>query len=238
MRIVCIALVTVALLPVRGYAQGGPEIQVSDGKVTMSAQSIPLSRLLSLWDRAVGMNSQILKPELANRMVSVRFANLAVKDAVQKIFEGQSLNYLYIEGKGIRVTDASTGGGTSSTGSASSSFPTDSPQPVINSQPLAIGNVQPQPNPGVQPAPQQGPFGNPPAVTPAQPANANPGGGIVPGQLPPAIGAGNPLNGPSSPVPAATGGAAATVGFPTAPPPVPAQPQGPGNLGATPGVIK
>jgi hypothetical protein len=86
MRIVCIALVTVALLPVRGYAQGGPEIQVSDGKVTMSAQSIPLSRLLSLWDRAVGMNSQILKPELANRMVSVRFANLAVKDAVQKIF--------------------------------------------------------------------------------------------------------------------------------------------------------
>jgi hypothetical protein len=40
MRIVCIAMVAVALLPVHGYAQGGPEIQVSDGKVTMSAQGI------------------------------------------------------------------------------------------------------------------------------------------------------------------------------------------------------
>jgi hypothetical protein len=183
------------------------------------------------------MNSQILKPELANRTINVRFANLEVKDAVQKIFEGQPLNYLYIEGKGIRVTDAATSGGTSSTGSTSiaTSFP-DSPQQAINPQPL--NNLQPQANPAVQPAPQQGPFGNPPAATPAQPVNTNPGGAIVPGQLPPAIGAGNPLVGPSSPAPAATGGAAAPVGFPTAPPPVPAQPQGPGNVGATPGVIK
>jgi hypothetical protein len=234
--------VAVFLLPVTLFAQDGPEIQVSDGKVTMSAQGIPLSRLLSLWDRAVGMNSQVLKPELANRMVSVRFANLPIKEAVHKIFEGQPLNYLLIEGKGIRVTDAATGG-TTSTGTTSVSSAFDSPQQQVINTPLNIGTVSPVVNPagGAQPPQQQtNPFGNqPPSPVPAANTNTNPGGATVPGQLPPALGAANPLIGPTpSATPAQTGGTATPAGFPTTPAPAPAQPQGPGTLGATPGVIR
>ena len=241
MRIAWIALVAVALVPVVVYAQDGPEIQVSDGKVSMSAQAVPLGRLLSLWDRAVGMNSQVLKPELANRMVSVRFTNLELKDAVRKIFEGQPLNYSFVEGKGIRVIDAALSTAAASTGStpvSSSSFP-EPQQSTINSQPLAIGNAQPAQNlqnpqnPAGQPAQPANPFGNQPAPVPAANTNTNTGGAVVPGQLPPPIGANNnPLVAPANAAPAP-----AATGFPATPAPAPSQPTGPGAVGVTPGAL-
>jgi hypothetical protein len=151
-----------------------------------------------------------------------------LKDAVHKIFEGQPLNYLLIEGKGIRVTDAaqSAGGATST---ASTSSPSFMDSPPINSPAIPIGNVQGVPvNAGGQPVQPNNPFGNQPP--PAQPATATPAPAFVPGQLPPPIGASNPL---VSPAPAST---APATGFPTTPAPVP-QPAGPGAVPGTPGQI-
>jgi hypothetical protein len=109
-KIIRTALLGLALIPAAAHAQqldarnDNPEIRVADGKVTMSVQSLPLGRLLELWDRVMGQQSQILKTELAGHTISVHFENLGVKDAVQTIFEGQSLNYM-LTSKGIRVVD-------------------------------------------------------------------------------------------------------------------------------------
>ena len=229
MKITLIALAAMVALPLATYAQETPEIRISDGKVSITALSVPIGRLLQLLDRAVGMNSQV-KPELANLPVSVRFTNLELKDAVYKIFQGQQLNYLLIEGKGIRVTDRATGGGTTSTASSNSS-PFQDSQPIVSS-PIPIGNAQPiqqpiQANvPAGQPAQQANPFGSQPPAN-AQPANTtSPGAAFVPGQLPPPIGASNPLVTPANT-------AAPPAGFPSTPAASP-QPAGPGALpGAT-----
>src|SRR5262245_7207225 len=126
-------LISLALLQGAAYAQAPqppqPEIQVVEGKVSMAVQSMAIGRVLTLPDRAMGLTSTV-KPELSNRPVSVRFTGLPLKDAVHKIFEGQPFNYMFVEGKGIRVTDLAQGGPTTS--SASSSFQDSGPinQPV------------------------------------------------------------------------------------------------------------
>ena len=147
MKVACTILAALALLQGTAFAQApAPEIEVVDGKVSMSVQAMPLSRLLSLLDRAMGLTSQV-KPELANRTVSVRFSGLVLKDAVHKIFEGQPFNYMLIEGKGIRVTDLAQGG--PSTSSASST-------PFQDSGPINQPPINPinQPLPGVSPIQQ------------------------------------------------------------------------------------
>jgi len=231
MKTTLVTLAAIVLLPLATYAQNTPEVRVSDGKVSITAMSIPIGRLLDLLDKAVGMKSQI-KPELTNRVVSVRFTNLELKDAVHKIFEGQPLNYLLIEGKGIRVVDTAVGGGTTSIASAPSSSPFPDSQPIVATQPIPIGNPQqPVPAPPSQPAQPNNPFGQAPV---AQPTNTpNPGAAFVPGQLPPPIGASNPLVTPTN-----NNVAAPAVGFPSTPAPS-AQPAGPGALpgGAIPGQI-
>ena len=58
---------------------------------------------------AMGMTSEV-KPELANRNISVQFTDLTLNDAVRKIFQGQPLNYFVIQGKGIHVTELVVGG--------------------------------------------------------------------------------------------------------------------------------
>src|SRR5215471_6002827 len=78
-------------LTVNGVSAGsGPDIRIIDNKVSIQAEAVPLSRLLRLLDQATGMASKV-PPELANRNVSVRFANLQFDEAIQKIFEGQPL---------------------------------------------------------------------------------------------------------------------------------------------------
>jgi hypothetical protein len=214
-----------------------PEIEVVDGKISMSALGMPLSRVVSLLDRAMGMKSKVA-PEAANRPISVRFKDLPLKDAVQKIFEGQPLNYSLIAGKGIDVSGIATG----STATAASTFPDSAP---VNQAPLpGASPIQPAVpiNAAGQPL-QPSPLGvtaNPNPNNPAPAANAPPPGSVAPGQLPPAIGGINPL---TQPVGAPTVGAAApAVGFPLATP-TPQQPTGPGTVGgatpngATPGVV-
>src|SRR5262245_16736796 len=80
-----------------------PEVRIIDNKVSIQAEAVPLGRLLRLVGEATGMESKV-PPELANRNISVRFSDLSFSDAVQKIFEGQPLDYFLIEGKSITVT--------------------------------------------------------------------------------------------------------------------------------------
>src|SRR5262249_29964065 len=136
------------------FAAKGPEINIIDNKLSVSADSISLGRLLQLFDSATGMKSKV-PPELANRNLSVRFSDLGLTDAVRKMFQGQTFDYVVIEGQGIIITAASQNiGGT------------DTPAPVYNPTPVA----QPGDPPFVQDfAPAQGvPFQNPPVQPPQQ----------------------------------------------------------------------
>ena len=242
MRFINLAILSVVLIPVSSLAQAttaapGPEIEVVDGKVSMNLLGVPLSRVLTMLDRATGLKSKVA-PELANRTVSARFTRLDLKDAVHKIFEGQPFNYMLIEGKGIDVSGLAVAGGTTST-TVSSPFADSGPisQPIPVSSPLQpAGAVQvnvAQPVTGNAAFP---PTANPTGNPAANPANTNPvstpSQGIVPGQLPPPVGAStNPLGGAPQQVP--------VTGFPGAPVanPVP-QPTGPGAPTVTPGTIR
>ena len=242
MRIAFTILVCLALLPSAAAAQG-PEIDVVDGKISISAQAVPLGRLMSLLDRTMGFTSQV-KPELANRNISVRFTGLDIKNAVHKIFEGQPLNYMFIEGKGIRVTDLAQGGGAATSSSTFSSSTNPSPftdsQSTIGNPPFQGGpTIQPanaaQPvNAATQPAQVITPLGGQPNPNPAN-TSSNPNA-PTPGQLPPVPGANNPNATPAAAGPFGGGG------FPGGAPataPAPPQPSGPGTLpGATPGVTR
>lgn len=245
MKTACKILVSLALLQGVAWAQApAPEIQIVDGKVTMSAQGVPLGRLLSLLDRALGLNSTV-KPEVSNRLISVRFTELPVKDAVHKIFEGQPLNYMFVEGKGIsrielaQASTTTTAGGSSSfdSGPVFNQAPLQGISPVqpVNAQPLNAQPVNAQPpNPQQPNAPQPANANNSPfgPVSPAPAAAASSSsGGVAPGQVPPPIGGTNPLVSPAGAQPAPT------AGFPIIATPPPQQ-TGPGNLGATPGVVR
>jgi hypothetical protein len=253
MKLACKLLVSIALLQNVAWAQvpgqtaaPGPEIEVVDGKISMTAMGVPLSRIVSMVDRAVGLQSKVA-PEVASRLVNVRFKELPVKDAVQKIFEGQPLNYMLIEGKGIHVTGVAQGAGT-----AASSF--DSPPPVAQTPLPNVQAVQPtnpvQVNPGqANPNPNQvnpttGQPVSPTANTPFPPAGApvptanpaatgTPGAASAPGQMPPPIGANAPM------IPIIAQPAAGLPVVVPGPAPAPSsQPAGPGTLGATPGTVR
>lgn len=196
-------------------AAKGPEIRVIDNKVSINAEAVPLGRLLQLLDRATGMQSKV-PAGLANRNLSVRFADLSMDDAVRKIFEGQPLDYVVIERQGIVVTALSQTSGAESSPAAVYSQAT----PQIEQQSFIEENqgIQPAqtfpPQPGVvqgfagaglppgvpnspfnqqqQPAVIQTPFGpipNPRANQPVQPNMP----GQVPGQANP-FGAVAPFN--------------------------------------------
>jgi len=159
------------------------DIRIVDNKVSMQAEAIPLGRLLRLLDEATGMKSKVA-PELANRNISVRFADLNFEQAVHKIFEGQSLDYIVIQSQGIMVTRPSQ-----NLASKSASYTPPPPEPAyVEENPPFAPPVQQQP--GQQPATIQTPFGpmaNPnanrnqqpqqngmsPMVAPGQPGNLN-----------------------------------------------------------------
>src|SRR5262245_60029349 len=106
------------------YAKG-PEVDLVDNKLSISAEAITLSRLLQLVDLATGMKSKV-PPELANRVISVRFSDLPVSDAIRKIFQGQPLDYALIAGQGVVVTGTSQ-----SSPAGNESFP---PSPINSVQ--------------------------------------------------------------------------------------------------------
>jgi hypothetical protein len=123
----------------------GPEVNLVDSRLSVSADAIPIGRLLQLVDLATGMKSRV-PPELANRNISVRFSDLSVVDGVRKMFQGQPLDYVVIEGQGIIVT------------AASQAVTGTEPVPTYNQAPQASQQGQPfqqfQP-----PQPAEPPFG-------------------------------------------------------------------------------
>jgi len=233
MRVACKLLLGLTILQGSAYADE-PKIEVIDGKISITAQAVPLGRFLAMFDKAMGLKSEV-KPGLENRNVSVQFAGLNFNDAIHKIFQGQPYNYVVIQGKGIKVLDIATSGGSSGIADSqpfsSSSQPINSPilqQPINQINP--INN-----NPNQQPASSI--FGGP--AQPAANANApNPNPPLSgPGMIPPPLGANNPLNNPI--------GGANTGGniLPNPAVPAPSAPPPPGVLpgaapGAAPGQIK
>jgi hypothetical protein len=140
------------LAPQAFGAGKGPEIRVIDNKVSMDVESISLGRLLNLFDRATGLQSTV-PAGLANRSLSVKFADLGFDDAVRKIFEGQPLDYVVIERQGIIVTALSQTGGPDSSPAAPAFA---SPPSQIIEQPSFIEDNNPPPQPFVPPQPPVG----------------------------------------------------------------------------------
>jgi hypothetical protein len=188
----------------------GPEIDLRDNKLSINAEAIPLGRLLRLLDLATGMQSKV-PPDLANRNVSVKFSGLSLEDGVRKIFQGQPLDYVVVEGQGVIVTAASqtTAGPESAPVYNANGAPPPGqfqPQPTdlpFNQEMPPAGGVAqpgfavPQPGqpgqpgaPGQQPAMIQTPFGpivNPRAgqpVQPGAPAQAPQQNPLFPGSMP------------------------------------------------------
>jgi hypothetical protein len=200
-------IILAGLLATEAFGAGkGPEIRMIDNKVSMDVESISLGRLLNLFDRATGLQSTV-PAALANRSLSVKFADLGFDDAVRKIFEGQPLDYIVIERQGIIVTALSQMGG-----AELSPVPAfNTPQPQVIEQPSFIDDNPPPPfvppqQPPVantpfnqqqqqqqqQPAMIQTPFGPIPNPRAGQPV-----GGAAPTQQATPFGAVNPFNSPN-----------------------------------------
>jgi hypothetical protein len=228
MKVASKLLLGLALLQGAAYAADEPRIEVIDGKISITAQAVPLGRFLALFDKAMGMKSEV-KPELENRNVSVQFADLDFNDAVRKIFQGQPYNYVVVQGKGIKVT------GLADSSASASSQPISQPisQPAFNQPNVPIQQLPPNPNPNAPAASSI--FGAPPPAA-ANPA-VNPSAPLSgPGVMPPPIGSNNPLNAPVGGPNA--GGNVIPLPGPGGPAPAPAQPAAPGTIpGATPGGV-
>jgi len=144
-------------------AAKGPEVDLVDNKLSINAEAVSLGRLIQLLDRATGMTSKV-PPEVANRNISVKFSDLNLTDGVRKIFQGQPLDYIMVQGQGIVVKAPTAGSPTAE------SLPAYNPPPVGQQQyeqPFIQefpGGAPPQiqPMPGQQqqqPAMIQTPFG-------------------------------------------------------------------------------
>jgi hypothetical protein len=142
------------------FAAKGPEVDMVDHKLSINAEAVSLGRLLRLFDLATGMKSKV-PAELANRNISVRFSDLNVTDGVRKIFQGQPLDYVVIEGQGIIVTAAAQ----ASTGEPAPAYNPQPPveQPFVQDPQAQMQQFQQQQQqqlqPGQQPAMIQTPFG-------------------------------------------------------------------------------
>src|SRR5262245_7354800 len=126
--IVVFSYVSMLCTGVMAFAKG-PEVGLVDNKLSINAEAIPLARLLQLVDLATGMKSKV-PPELANRNISVKFSGLTLADGVRKIFQGQPLDYIMVQGQGIIVTAASQTGQTASAGELPAS---SNPPPAVQS---------------------------------------------------------------------------------------------------------
>jgi hypothetical protein len=146
------AMILSGILAVDGSTAGkGPEVLNLNQRISINADRITLGRLLQLWDQATGMQSTV-PPELENQILSVHFRGLSISDAVRKIFDGQSVDYVLIEGEGIVVTGRSQEVLPASQASVGSSPPEVAGQPVLQETPRSIV-LPPQQEPTIIPTP-------------------------------------------------------------------------------------
>jgi hypothetical protein len=157
------------LLAAPAFAAKGPEIELVDNKLSIDAETIPLARLLRLLDMATGMKSKV-PPELANRNISVKFSGLDLAAGVRKIFQGQPVDYAFIEGQGVIVTAPSQNLTGTETVPPNNGGSTQQDQPLVQElqqqqpllpgfQPGIQGQQQQQQQQQQQPATIQTPFG-------------------------------------------------------------------------------
>ena len=151
-RILGVVVLLGCVAGVLSAAATGPQIQLIDGKLSIQAESVGLGRLLGLIDMATGMTSKV-PPELAARSVSVQFSGLGLDDAVKKVFEGQPIDYVVIQGQGIIVTALSQArrdqpGSPASPFPAAPAFQPPPEQPFVEEQQPFIP-PQPAPMPGM-----------------------------------------------------------------------------------------
>ena len=101
------SFILVTLLAAHAFAAGSEtRVVYFQQKVSVDAKSIPLNRLLRLWDEATGMRSSVPR-ELASQTVTVKFSELPLDEAVRRIFERLPFDYAFIEARGIIVTGRS-----------------------------------------------------------------------------------------------------------------------------------
>ena len=144
-------------------ATKGPEVDLVDNRLSISADNISLGRLLRLLDLATGMQSKV-PADLANRNVSVKFSGLPVEDGVRKIFQGQPFDYVVVEGQGVIVTAPS--------------------QTLGAPEPVTASNAPPPPGQPFQPQPIEQPFPQEPVAGGGIPQQGVQPGMPVPGQPP------------------------------------------------------
>jgi hypothetical protein len=134
------------LLAAPAFAAKGPEIELVDNKLSIDAETVPLSRLLRLLDMATGLKSKV-PPELANRNISVKFSGLDLTEGVRKIFQGQPVDYAFIEGQGVIVTAPSQNLTGTETVPPNNAGPSQPEQPLVQEfqqqQSLPPGGFQP-----------------------------------------------------------------------------------------------
>jgi hypothetical protein len=136
------------LLSTPAFAAKGPEVDMVDNKLSVNAETVPLGRLIRLVDMATGMKSKV-PPDLANRNISVQFSNLNLNDGVRKIFQGQPVDYVVVEGQGIIITAASqniTGSESVPVYNSGPNQPFEQGQPFVQDFQNPIGQPQPAPN--------------------------------------------------------------------------------------------
>src|SRR5438046_5877522 len=110
------SFILVTLLAAHAFAAGSEtRVVYFQQKVSVDAKSIPLNRLLRLWDEATGMRSSVPR-ELASQTVTVKFSELPLEEAVRRIFERLPLDYVFIEARGIIVTGSQVPAGRAAAG--------------------------------------------------------------------------------------------------------------------------
>ena len=168
------SFILATLLAAHAFGAGSaPRVVYSQQKVSVDAKSIPLSRLLPVWDEATGMRSTVPR-ELASQTVTVKFSELPLDEAVRRIFEKLPLDYVFIEARGIIVTGRSQ----------APAAPPAAEAPAVNKGAPEAANPLPRQKPN---APVLKPTPPPPIPTPFGPI-PNTGENAVT-QLPPVQGA-------------------------------------------------
>ena len=99
-------LIPVLFAGMSGFAAQEPELVNRDGRISINVDDVTLTHLISLWDEATHMQSST-PPGLGDRRLTLHVSGLTLNDSVQRIFENQGLDYVFIPGQGIVVTGVS-----------------------------------------------------------------------------------------------------------------------------------
>ena len=152
-----------------GFAAQEPEVAIRDGRISINVDDVTLTHLLSLWDEANHMQSST-PPGLGDRRLTLHVSGLTVNDSVQRMFENQEFDYVFVPGQGIIVT-----------GVSESAAPTAEAEPSDQDEPQIVEQAT------TEPITLADPGGRSPSVVPT-PFGPIPTSNIPLVHLPPAFG--------------------------------------------------